>query len=216
MNRNGKGLVIIMAMLLLLSLGIPSALAETVAFDQDQDTLKVSYDQCATGKEYVLIVYDGMTDGTKMDLDRIKFIDQIVCGSNGTICAAIVNPGVKEATVTLSGEFADGKTELRVIGTLGGGQKAIRFETGIEVIEEEAFYGCAFTHVYLNGKIRIIGARAFACCADLVYIDIPDSVEKIDPTAFEGSPNVVIGCHKKSVAYEFAVSNKIPYRLKDQ
>ena len=39
---------------------------------------------------------------------------------------------------------------------------------------------------------RVIEARAFRDCTELTWIRIPDSVESIDPTAFDGCGRVYI------------------------
>ena len=207
---------IIMALILALSLSAASAFAEAEAPGEVQGMLTVSYDQCVPGKEYVLIVYEGLMDGTDIDLNQIKFIDQIGCGPEGKFYAAIVDPELKECTVTLSGEFSDGTVSLRVISASQTETAVLRLPSGMKMIAENAFCNCTFTHIYLNERLEEIGARAFSCCAQLVYVDIPDSVVRIDPSAFEDSPNVVIGCTSGSAAYDFAVNNQIPYQLKEQ
>ena len=85
----------------------------------------------------------------------------------------------------------------------------------LEIIEENAFEGCAFTHVYLGNRVADIGAKAFANCPNLVYIEIPESVTSIAEDAFSGSNGVTIVCKNGSAAYVFATTHSISYKTTD-
>ena len=63
-------------------------------------------------------------------------------------------------------------------------------------------------------SISALGARAFADCAGLLKIYIPDGIAQgnIDSTAFEGSPNVTIYCAAGSGAAEYAGDAGLPCR----
>ncbi len=87
---------------------------------------------------------------------------------------------------------------------------------GLIQIEEEAFEGGNFTHVYLSAAVQSIGSKAFANCPNLIYIEIPTDIESIADNAFLNSPNVVIGCTAGSKAYQYAMQKGIPYQIREQ
>ena len=79
----------------------------------------------------------------------------------------------------------------------------------LTVLGEEAFAGMAAAEILLPEGMSVIAPRAFANCADLVLITIPDSVTLIADDAFEGSANVTILCADGSYAAEYADQMKI-------
>lgn len=56
---------------------------------------------------------------------------------------------------------------------------------GVESLEDDVFSGCDLRYIELPSTIKKIGIRAFAGCAYMTAIVIPDSVTYIDNTAFE-------------------------------
>ena len=80
-------------------------------------------------------------------------------------------------------------------------------------IRESAFENGTFGRVYLGENVTTIGARAFAGCAGLKYINIPDACVSIAEDAFDGCPNVIIVCRIGSAACKYAVSHGLQYRL---
>ena len=79
-------------------------------------------------------------------------------------------------------------------------------------IEDSAFEGDTFTHVYLGESVTRIGSRAFADCEQLLYIFIPNPDTFIADDAFDGSPNVVIGCPGGEVS-SYAEAHGIPCEI---
>ena len=63
---------------------------------------------------------------------------------------------------------------------------------GLTEIEEEAFAGAAARFVKLPDSLASVGPRAFAGCTELQYIVIPDYLNQIDFSAFEGTENVIV------------------------
>jgi hypothetical protein len=59
-------------------------------------------------------------------------------------------------------------------------------------IGEEAFSGGAFTFAVLPENAVAIGPRAFADCAELVFIYIPASIVDIDSAAFGDLKDITI------------------------
>lgn len=71
-------------------------------------------------------------------------------------------------------------------------------------------YGCTNleTVTFLNEPTSI-GSYAFANCAGLRQLEIPDSVTEIADDAFLGSENLVIYCTKDSFALQYAIEQEI-------
>ena len=59
-------------------------------------------------------------------------------------------------------------------------------------IGEEAFAGAAARFVKLPDSTASVGPRAFAGCTELCYIVIPDYLNQIDFSAFEGTEDVIV------------------------
>ena len=93
-------------------------------------------------------------------------------------------------------------------------EKALTLPAGLTTIQESAFWGDSFTHVYLGENVATIGDYAFAWCTDLRYIYIPDATTSISEEAFVGDLRMTIGCHANSAAYRFAVAHGLKYELK--
>ena len=76
---------------------------------------------------------------------------------------------------------------------------------GLKRLEEEAFAGTNAACAVCPGSLEAIGPRAFADCASLTQILIPESVAAIDETAFDGcGPGVEIWGAPGSAAADFA------------
>ena len=137
---------------------------------------------------------------------------------SGNISVLYVAPEFSSCQVGLGGTFKDSAASPRVIGFFNSdtAMNIMRMPSALQQIEESAFEGGNFTHVYLSGQVHSIQAKAFAGCEKLVYIEIPASVTFIDDSAFQGSPNVTIGCTAGSEAYNYAVRLGINWRLLDE
>lgn len=83
----------------------------------------------------------------------------------------------------------------------------------VQAIYDEAFEGDAFNFALISGQnLAVIGYRAFADCSNLEYIYIPESVEFINPTAFDGtSDNLTILGKSGSCVETFAQENSIHF-----
>ena len=57
--------------------------------------------------------------------------------------------------------------------------------------------------------LKRIGDRAFAGCKNLKSVKLPDGVEYISDSAFEGCGRVVFYCSKKSYAARYAKRHAI-------
>ena len=205
MNRTTKGLLLWALMLVLVF-----ALSTTALAASPEDVVVVSYDQCFSGNDYVLLLArPGANTGSLSDSD-ILFIDQMTAGSS-RIEAAVVYPAFDSCDAYIGGTFANGAGSPVKLGSF----KASRTPGMLSTIGEEAFEGSAFTHVFLGDNVNTIESRAFANCGSLAYIYIPNSVQTIAGDAFVGCGNVVVGCRAGSAAQSFAQSEGIEFMLLD-
>ena len=74
----------------------------------------------------------------------------------------------------------------------------------LKTIEAEAFAGGTFVCAVLPDGCKAIGAGAFRDCAQLRFIEIPESVTTIDGSAFENCGGLIIVTVPGSEAEDFA------------
>ena len=86
--------------------------------------------------------------------------------------------------------------------------------SGLTTAEEEAFSLTGARTIVIAYGTRYIKDRAFAQCAGLKYVEIPDSVNEIAENAFEESDQVIFVCSPNSTAAEYAVNHGIEVRQK--
>lgn len=211
--------IVILLLLLITSTLLDDVLAENVTYTSGIDTLSVSYTDCVPGNDYALLVIKGSESQGNFNSSNLLFIDQVTANSSGDIFVAFVNPSFPSCTVFLGGKFQSGSTSPIKLGVYipeeSAPEKSFVLPTMLTTVEDEAFYGCSFTHVYLGKHVSSIGSKAFANSNSLVYIYIPESTTTISEDAFWNSSNIVIGCHAGSYAQQYAQSNGIPYRTVD-
>ena len=169
-------------------------------------SFSVEYEGCKEDNMYSLFVLKNEGDG--FIPENILFMDQLKA-KNGSISVLLVEPNFTGGTVWLGGEFSDGGPSPRKIEK---GQKPINLPAMLTEIEDSAFEGDTFTHVYLGESVTSIGPRAFADCEQLLYIYIPNADTSIAADAFDGSPNVVIGCPGGEVS-SYAEAHGIPCEI---
>lgn len=75
----------------------------------------------------------------------------------------------------------------------------LRLPTSLNTIEEEAFMGLACEAIIIPDGCTSIGAKAFANCKKLVYLQIPASVKSIAEDAIEGCDSIRIGTMPEQV-----------------
>lgn len=179
------------------------------AFASDAgDVFCVSFDNCIPGNKYVLMLLRSGTNVYSIQDSDLLFID-LYTAAEESMEIAVIYPDFNACDAAVSGTFSNNAASPRKLGSY----RAARMPGQMETVEEEAFSGVTFTHVYLGERVETIGARAFADCANLRYVYVPDSVNSIAPDAFQGDINVTIGCRQNSTAYQFAVDNGLSYLL---
>ena len=94
-------------------------------------------------------------------------------------------------------------------------QKIYVLPDSLVQIEEEAFSGSPVEIVRLSDHCQSIGARAFANCASLARIEIPESVTSIAGDAFDGCSQLTIVCVQGSAGHIYAAAHAIPYVFED-
>ena len=88
--------------------------------------------------------------------------------------------------------------------------QVIALPAELETIEAEAFAGDTFVCAVLPEGCGAIGAGAFRDCAQLCFVEIPETVTSIDGSAFEGcSDDLIIVTVSGSTAANFAKAHDI-------
>ena len=111
----------------------------------------------------------------------------------------------------------DDYLDIRVQGFIteqftGIGLPQVKLPTSTFYVDDEAFVGnSAIQSVVAPDGLQVIGTRAFADCANLKCITLPDSVSHIAEDAFENTPDVVIFASVGSYAWQWAEKQGIPH-----
>lgn len=197
-----------------LFLCLPCTTLLSSADNSGQNAVEVYWDGCDPAGEYVVFFLLDNDISDVISADNILFVDQIMASSDGVVNLLYLDPEFEACQIWMSGLFPDGVASPRLIDRYEAGvTAAVRTPTALTEIEEEAFAGGTFTHVYLGNNVTSIGKKAFYGCTALQYVEIPAMSVTIADDAFSGSPNVTIGCQSGSDAYYYALENGIPYRI---
>lgn len=111
----------------------------------------------------------------------------------------------------------DGLQTIRVQGFIteqftGIGLPQVQLPASTFYVDDEAFVGnSTIQSVVAPDGLQVIGTRAFADCANLKCITLPDSVSYIAEDAFENTPDVVIFASVGSYAWQWAEEQGIPH-----
>lgn len=94
----------------------------------------------------------------------------------------------------------------------GIGLPQVKLPASTFYVDDEAFVGnSTIQSVVAPDGLQVIGTRAFADCANLKCITLPDSVSYIAEDAFENTPDVVIFANVGSYAWQWAEKQGIPH-----
>lgn len=94
----------------------------------------------------------------------------------------------------------------------GIGLPQVKLPASTFYVDDEAFVGnSTIQSVVAPDGLQVIGTRAFADCANLKCITLPDSVSHIAEDAFENTPDVVIFASVGSYAWQWAEKQDIPH-----
>ena len=90
---------------------------------------------------------------------------------------------------------------------------SVSIPASVTKIGYETFINCSsLTSIEIPSSVVSIGERAFISCSKLKGIKIPSSVTSIGNKAFAVCEKLVICCEENSVARQYAIDNKIPYK----
>ena len=203
--------IISAAILLALLSCFPTAQADRVT--ESETGAVVICDTAKPGTEVSFMIVSGTAASWALTEESLLMIRQLTADSEGCVYAAFLGADSEESFVfVLGGQFTDGISPHVLSGQRA---RTIRLPEQLEVIEEEAFMGSSLSAVYIADGIASIAPAAFMNCASLRYIRIPDSVREIADNAFEGCTQLVIGCHKGSVAQKYAQNHGIACEIID-
>ena len=94
----------------------------------------------------------------------------------------------------------------------GIGLPQVKLPASTFYVDDEAFVGnSTIQAVVAPDGLQVIGTRAFADCANLKCITLPDSVSYLAEDAFENTPDVVIFASVGSYAWQWAEEQGIPH-----
>lgn len=94
----------------------------------------------------------------------------------------------------------------------GIGLPQVKLPASTFYVDDEAFVGnSTIQSVVAPDGLQVIGTRAFADCANLKCITLPDSVSYIAEDAFENTPDVVIFASVGSYAWQWAEKQGITH-----
>lgn len=94
----------------------------------------------------------------------------------------------------------------------GIGLPQVKLPASTFYVDDEAFVGnSTIQSVVAPDGLQVIGTRAFADCANLKCITLPDTVSYIAEDAFENTPDVVIFASVGSYAWQWAEEQGIPH-----
>lgn len=111
----------------------------------------------------------------------------------------------------------DDYLDIRIQGFIteqftGIGLPQVKLPASTFYVDDEAFVGnSTIQAVVAPDGLQVIGTRAFADCANLKCITLPDSVSHIAEDAFENTPDVVIFASVGSYAWQWAEKQGIPH-----
>lgn len=158
--------------------------------------------------------------------DNVLYIGKYLIVARETLTAELT---VKDGTKLIADSAFSGREELTGIvlpDSVKNIGKGAFFGTGYYDNEANWEDGVLYVGKYLigakdtiSGNVAIkdgtvcIADRAFAGCADMEEITVPDSVENIGIEAFAGCTKATVCCNTYTHAHTYAVENNIPFIL---
>lgn len=127
----------------------------------------------------------------------------------GTITATFAK--ISTGVTTVTADFVDDATEDCVFTIIVHSDKQMILSEMLRTVDEEAFMNDPVQEVIIPEGMVSIGERAFAECAALAIVHMPDSIEFIADNAFEGCENVTFICSSENAAAAYAAEHGIHY-----
>jgi len=180
---------------------VVTANGHSVRFEQDVYEVRAG--------EEIELISTACVCGEKVELKvHVPSELMLISMSNGTIIVSGSTPGVAELTI----EVADEVGNRAICQIVVHAANQMVYPAALTAIEAEAFSNLPIKECVLNDKVERIGVRAFAGCANLVLINLPDGVE-IAEDAFSGCDRLTILCTEGSKGHVYAVAHEIPYLI---
>ena len=118
---------------------------------------------------------------------------------NGMMTAGV--PGTATVTAKISDTvFAEASVNVHTAN-------AAVLPANTTTIGSEAFKSMPTVEFILPEGVETIGSGAFAGCDDLLYINLPDSLTKIEADAFDADSKVTLIVTNGTYAHEFAAAS---------
>lgn len=196
MKRNlGKGLLFLLAALLVLALPVVTGLGE-----EPEDEYEYYLDDSANA---IITKYLG-------DRSRV----QIPRGLDGNPVVGIGPKAFSGNTYMTNLEIHDKITEIE-LGAFQGCVNLgdVRFGAGLSSIGISAFENTALYRVQLPASLADLYNRAFANCSYLRRVNLPRDLRPIGSEVFAGCPNLILEVYKGSPGHAYALENHIQHQV---
>ncbi|MCL1835709.1 MAG: leucine-rich repeat domain-containing protein [Oscillospiraceae bacterium] len=141
-----------------------------------------------------------------VSLETLRIPDNVVSMGFGAFrnCISLVSVEIPEGTLRIGNDCFYRCTEL----------KTVNISNGVVDIDGWSFRMCDnLESVTIGDSVVNIGDSVFYECVCLDSIEVPGSVEKIGDTAFYSRRGITVGCEQGSYAQQYAVDNKLKYRV---
>ncbi len=208
-----RKVLIVFLLVLVLCLGLSGATADTFLLDHGNVT--VAGNQGKPGEQYSLIVVSGADIDRMADDSKVLYVNQLQADQNGCFSVTFLYTDLPPCSFWAGGSFADGGESPRLLGKYNLESQAFTLPGALIRIEEEAFAGCTFRHVILGDRVQSVGPGAFRNCAELRFIEIPDTVTEIADDAFAGCEQLTVICHRDTKAFQYAQDHGLAVQIAD-
>ena len=158
------------------------------------------------------------TEGGSMGMGVVCHSQQGLTDTSAIIPASVLQHG-KMYSITVAASVGSVKREVHserfIVVEPADDDKVVSIPRNALALGEEAFMDdLQIEEVrFSDENTTSIGTSCFMNCQQLRLISIPSSVEAIGEAAFSNCPNLVILCHKGSVAENHAIKNQITHIL---
>lgn len=157
-------------------------------------------DNVTTIPQYLFFGKNSLTEVVITENSKLSTIAQCAFYN----CSKLANIFIPETVKTIGSSAFYGCSKLN----------GIELPETLTSIGSSAFSGCSsLTSIKIPETVTSISDNTFANCTALEKIEIPYQITTIGETPFKGCSKVVIWCYNNSVAYEYAVTNSIKYKI---
>lgn len=146
-----------------------------------------------------------------MDSDDDSFWDNVECGEGLDWGMGLREKGIYPVTdITSCYNVSWGHEYMLYVGiTPRITGDTIQLPGGVKAIEAESFMNTDAQIVVIPDDCETIEAQAFADAPRLTEVEIPESVTKLDSTAFDNCPNLRLFVTQSQAAISYAKAHGI-------